>query len=226
MSDPSVRLLVVKYPDIAAEIAAGAEALNYEVKALADIFSGTQFLSDHRNFPHAHYGYLMSCMAQIDLTSRCEYGIGEPEGGQSARMLNFMERYLDSAKTHEHRVAIQLMRHTLMHTGALRFLYDPDTETAYTWRVHFYETPQTQFEHYTLTVEDSAYQDQLLASVDGPVSSVMTLNLRLTTFADDIVRVATAYTTAMSSDPVLRSNCEDVYPGVIVQRLKPDRRDP
>ena len=34
-----------------------------------------------------------------------------------------MERYLGGQKVAEHRVAIQLMRHTLMHTGALRYLY-------------------------------------------------------------------------------------------------------
>ena len=52
---------------------------------------------------------------------------------ETPRMQSFMERYLDAHRTDEHRVAIQLMRNTLMHTGALRYLYEKRTETAYTW---------------------------------------------------------------------------------------------
>jgi hypothetical protein len=36
-----------------------------------------------------------------------------------------MEQYLDAQKADEHRVAIQLMRHTLMHTGRVRQLKTP-----------------------------------------------------------------------------------------------------
>jgi hypothetical protein len=63
----------------------------------------------------------MACMGQIDLMSKCEWGPVEPPRNQTPRMQGFMERYLDAQKADEHRVAIQLMRHTLMHTGALRF---------------------------------------------------------------------------------------------------------
>jgi hypothetical protein len=68
-------------------------------------------------------------MAQIDLMSKREWGPNEPPRNQIPRMQSFMERYLDTQKADEHRVAIQLMRHALMHTGALRFLYDEKNET-------------------------------------------------------------------------------------------------
>jgi hypothetical protein len=210
----------VKYTDIASEINANAAALNFEATTLAQLFSNTQFLGDNRNFPHAHYGYLMACMGQIDLMSKCEYGKGEPPGGQTPRMQDFMERYLDARKADEHRVAIQLMRHTLMHTGALRYLYETLTETAYTWRIHFGDTFPAKFGHYTLTVEDSNYQDHLLGAVNGNVATVKALNLQLTAFAADIERVAQDYTTAMSNDPTLQTKCEDVYPELRVQLLK------
>jgi hypothetical protein len=35
--------------------------LNDEVSSLAKLFSETAFLGDNRNFPHAHYGYLLAC---------------------------------------------------------------------------------------------------------------------------------------------------------------------
>jgi hypothetical protein len=42
---------------------------------------------------------------------------------------------------------------------------------------------------------------------------VKALNLRLTDFAADIVRVAEAYTTAMLADPALQNKCDLAYPG-------------
>jgi hypothetical protein len=58
------RLLDVQYIDIASEINANAAAVNFEVATLAQLFSTTEFLGDNRHFPHAHFGYLMTCMAQ------------------------------------------------------------------------------------------------------------------------------------------------------------------
>jgi hypothetical protein len=214
------KLLDVKYTVIASEITANAAGLHDEVITLAQLFSKTQFLGDNRNFPHAHHGYLMACMGQIDLMSKCEFGPNEPPGNQTPRMQSFMERYLDAQKADEHRVAIQLMRHTLMHTGALRYVYEKKTGTAYTWRIHFGDTFPAQLRHYTLTVEDPTYQDDLLASVTGNVAQVKALNIQVTEFAGDIARVAHSYTTAMSSNQTLRSNCELVYPMIRVQPIK------
>jgi hypothetical protein len=48
-------------------------------------------------------------------------GSGRTAAKPDTRMQSFMERHLDAQKADEHRVAIQLMRRTLMHTGSLRF---------------------------------------------------------------------------------------------------------
>jgi hypothetical protein len=211
----------MKYSDIADELIANATALNDEVSNLAKLFSQTAFLGDCRNFSHAHYGYLMACMGQIDLMSKCEWGPVEPPRSQTPRMQAFMQYYLDAHRVDEHRVAIQLMRHTLMHSGALRYLYEPKTGTAYTWRIHFGDTfPSAQFGHYTLTTEDPAYQDDLLTSVSGNITAVKALNLQITRFAADILQVAKDYTTKMSTDPALQTNCVGVYPAIGVQTLK------
>ncbi|MDX1885820.1 hypothetical protein [Mycolicibacterium sp. 120270] len=194
---------------------------NDEVSNLAKLFSQTAFLGDRSNFSHAHYGYLMACMGQIDLMSKCEWGPVEPPRNQTPRMLAFMENYLDAQKVDEHRVAIQLMRHTLMHTGALRFLYEPKTGTAYTWRIHFGDTfPSARFGHYSLSTEDPAYQHDLLSSVSGKVSVVKALNLQITQLAADILRVAKDYTTKMNTNRALQIKCEGAYPAIRVQTLK------
>lgn len=208
------------YTGIAGEIKANASALNFEIAALAQLFAKTDFLGDNRHFPHAHYGYLMAGMGQIDLMSKCEYGEGEPEGGQTARMQDFLRRYFDAQKVDEHRVAIKLLRHTLMHTGALRYVYEKSTQTAYTWRIHFGDTFPGQFGHYTLSDETSNYQDDVIIAVTGAVTTVMALNVQLTAFAGDVERVARDYTAALSSDPALQAKCEAVYPKIRVQELR------
>jgi hypothetical protein len=132
-----------------------------------------------------------------------------------------LPHHLDAQKSEEHRVAIQLMRHTLMHTGALRYLYDETAEVAYTRRIHFDDTFPSEFDHYTLTVEDRAHQDDALAAVHkGQVVAVKALNLWLTVFAADVLRVVEAYTAAMSANKVLRVHCESVYPEIRVSAVE------
>jgi hypothetical protein len=105
----------VNFDEIANEITPNAAALQQEVVAVAEFLDGRE----HR-FRHAFFGYLMACMGQIDVMSLCMFGPDEKPGDQTRRMQRLMEEYLDADKGEEHRVAIQLMRHTLMHTGALR----------------------------------------------------------------------------------------------------------
>jgi hypothetical protein len=210
----------MKYTEIADELIANATALNDEVSSLAKLFSETAFLGDNRNFPHAHFGYLMACMGQIDLMSKCEWGPKEPRGNQTPRMQKFMETYLGAHKVDEHRVAIQLMRHTLMHTRALRSLYEPQTGTAYTWLIHFGDTfPSTQVGHYTLSRLDPIVHKNLLSSISDDATEAKILNLQITQFAADILQVAKDFTTKMSTDPILQANCEGAFPALKVQIL-------
>ena len=110
------------------------------------------------------------------------------------------------------------MRHTLMHTGALRFLYDEKNETGHL--ADLLRRHVSQFRgHYTLTVEIQ-YQDVLRAAVNGKITTVKALNVQLTAFAADILRVAKDYAAETRKDPTLQSNCELVYPTVRVQQLK------
>jgi len=78
----------------------------------------------------------------------------------------------------------------------------------------------TTIRHYTLTAEDPRYQGMLRAAVSAKVVGVKALNLQLTAFAADILRVAKDYTATMAKDPTLQSKCEGAYPNIRVQQLK------
>ncbi|OBK42078.1 hypothetical protein [Mycobacterium kubicae] len=209
----------MNYDEIANEITTNAATLRDEVATLSELFTKTRFLGDNRSFPHAHYGYFMASMGQIDLMSKCEWGpTKEPRGNQTPRMQGFMERYLDGQKSGEHRVAIKLFRHTLMHTGALRPLWEANG-TAYTWRVYFTDNLPLPYGHYTLTDEDAAVHQEFFASINANVTRVKALNVRLKDFSADIYQSAINYTTAMRQDAALRSNCELVYPTLRAQEL-------
>ena len=99
-----------------------------------------------------------------------------------------------------------------MHTGSLRFLYDDKTETGYTWRIHFGDTFPTSIAHHTLTAEDPQYQGVLRAALYRKVVGVKALNVQLTAFAADILRVAEDYTATMTKDPMLQSNVKGSSP--------------
>jgi hypothetical protein len=110
------------------------------------------------------------------------------------------------------------MRHTLMHTGALRYPYDETNKVAYTWQTYFGDSSTSKREHYSLTVEDPAYQDHLLEAADGrPVDKIKALNLRLIVFAADVVRAANAWNDAMRADKEMQARCVSNYSTVRFQ---------
>jgi hypothetical protein len=117
-----------------------------------------------------------------------------------------------------------MLRHALMHTGALRYLYEERSSTAYTWQVHFGELPPG-WEHYTVTSEDLRYQDDVINLVGlkkwvAP-NSVKALNLSLTNLADDLVRMAQQSTAVMLASPQQRGNTVAKYQEICVQKLIP-----
>ena len=173
--------------DIAKRLAQDARALQHEIHLVADLFHQTDFLGDADNMPHAHYGYLMATLGQIDTLSVCHGG--NASQGQTPRMIAFLDRYLYPGRLDVHRAVVQMLHHTLMHTGALRYLYDPDSKIAYTWRVHFDDLPNS-VTHYTLTQVQPVYQDDLrdharLAGVTP--TSIVALNISLCALAANLV---------------------------------------
>jgi hypothetical protein len=112
-----------------------------------------------------------------------------------------------------------MLRHTLMHTSALRYVYEPSTEIAYTWRLHFGRTMPEGVVHYSITDEDIAHQASVEAAAPVKLRAVRALILRLTSFAADVHRSAQAYTTEMLASADFRRRSEVIYPSVLMQAI-------
>jgi hypothetical protein len=207
----------VRADDIAERLVDHALALQREVSLLLRLFEQTGFLGDGSNLPHAHYGYLMATLGQIDTLSVCDAG----RTAQARRMVGFLETYVHPGNVDMHRVVVQMLRHTLMHTGALRYLYDSGSKTAYTWRVHFGDLP-VGVAHYTVTQLDPTHQDDVLetAQLAGLApTSIAALNISLMVLAEDLVRGAKKFVNVMLADQTKRALTEAEYPKIQIQHF-------
>lgn len=208
--------------DVAKTLIDDALDLQREVLHVAALFEQTNFLGDSSRMPYAHYGYLMAILGQIDTLSLC---CGKNGGKGLVRLRKFLDEYMPPGKRDVNPVAVKMLRHVLMHTGALRYLYEEKGSTAYTWRIDFGELPADRG-HYTVTNEDLRYQDyviNLVGSEKGPApKSVKALNLSLTNLAADLVRMAQQSTVVMLASPQQRGNAVAKYKEICVQKL--DRR--
>ena len=184
---------------------------------MSGLFEQTGFLGDGSNLPHAHYGYLMATLGQIDTLSVCDRGGSRRD--QTKRMVAFLETYVRPGSIEMHRVVVQMLRHTLMHTGALRYLYDCGNTTAYTWRVYFGDLP-AGVAHYTVTQLDPTYKDDVLetARLAGLApTSIAALNISLVALTEDLVRGAKTFVAVMLADQTKRALTEAEYPKIQMQ---------
>jgi hypothetical protein len=88
----------------------------------------------YHGFPRTLYGYVMSCFSLVDALSRCRYDDRE----QTVRMRRFLADYM-GVSADAATVAVQLWRHTLMHTAKPRTLDDPASGHSYRWLLHWRE---------------------------------------------------------------------------------------
>lgn len=186
---------------------------------MSGLFEQTGFLGEGSNLPYAHYGYLMATLGQIDTLSVCDRG--GPRRNQTKRMVDFLETYVRPGRVGMHRLVVQMLRHTLMHTGALRYLFDSVSMTAYTWRVHFGDLP-IGVAHYTVTQLDPTYQNDMLenAQLAGLApTSIAALNISLIALAEDVVRGAKKFVDVMLADETKRALTEAEYPKIQMQRF-------
>ncbi|WP_280301523.1 hypothetical protein [Nocardia abscessus] len=206
----------MKADGIAEEILAHSAALKFEVETLARCFAENRFFDDKNNFRHAHFGYLMTCMAQVDVLSVFEQGSlrGAP---QTRRMTDFLGRYMHVGGPEEHRAALELFRHKLMHLGRQAFVRDSTTNIAYTWRLQFTDVDSIRLHHFTLSVLDPTTEPELVSFMPSVPSAVKALSIHLPSLADDVHRVSESYVTAMLADVGLRQKAENVYPDIRLQ---------
>jgi hypothetical protein len=209
----------VRADDIAERLVDDALALQREVSLLSGLFEQTGFLGDGSHLPHAHYGFLMATLGQIDTLSVCDRG--GPRRDQRKRMVDFLETYVRPGRVDMHRVVVQMLRNTLMHTGALRYLYHSESMTAYTWRVYFGDLP-IGVAHYTVTQLDPRHQNDVFktAQLAGLApTSIATLNISLTALAGDVVRGAEKFVDVMLADQTKRALTEAEYSRIQIQRF-------
>lgn len=188
-------------------LVADLDRLEAEVATLARIFYEGRVIGHAGEYPHAYYGYLMACMAKIDLWSSLWAGrtgkgngslpSGVPFRSQTRRMVAFMTTYLGPDKE-THRIAVELFRHTLLHTGAMRFLYDEARDTKYTWRVFFgeFELYAVPHRHYTISDETSNCPGELATITSAAASErspVHAINVSIPSFVADLRRALTGY---------------------------------
>ena len=204
--------------EIAHQLAEAALTLNSEVRSLRALFEETSSLGDSLNMPHAHHGYLMTTLGQIDTLAACWRGT-IVTGTQTSRMRDFLDTYMYPGRRNVHRAVVQMLRHSLMHTGALRYIYDRETGGVLTWRVFFGALPTGQ-DHYTLTKVPSAYQEHMLgmaAAAGYTPTQTFALNISVETLTKDLVQAASQYTAQMLGDDDLRAKALQVFPRIQVQ---------
>ncbi len=143
------------------------------------------------------YSYLMAAFSHIDLYSRL--WDGGREKYQTKRMLMFLDHYLPKDKA-THKLAIQLWRHTLMHTSRPRKLKDKNTGQIYKYLLHW-GAPQLPIElHYKL--EDHKF------------------NLGLIYLLNDFDLVLENYLGEASSSTILQSNAVSSLKKIVVQSIE------
>lgn len=100
---------------------------------------------DFHGFPSILYGTIMSAMSLSDRLS-C-YLVGEAGGDQTKRMRALFETRGHSAESAK--VAVQLWRHTLMHTGMPSIVIDHKTGISYHWLLHWGSDHLPKVQHMT-----------------------------------------------------------------------------
>lgn len=163
--------------------------IQFEIDKLWEKFQKEpKYFGNRRSFTYAHYGYMMILLARVDLLPRYWKGKGG-KGFQTTRMVDFLDHYVHPGSPDANKVAVQLWRHTLMHTGEARFLKDTRTGENYTWQLAF--GPRSGWNHYTLWRHR---HDQK-----------MVLTLIVTEFAADLQRGQALYLNDLEVDPALQT---------------------
>jgi hypothetical protein len=118
--------------DVAAlqqEILAQIAGFKREALAVHDTLVLPTWMGPLHGFNQTLYGYMMGVFSFLDLLS---YYWSGRELGQTTRMVEFMEKYINSNRE-AHSIAVQIWRHKLMHTSRPRALRDQKTGMTLYW---------------------------------------------------------------------------------------------
>lgn len=199
-------------------ITSDMELLCDEIERLALVFRETKFFGASHTFPGAHVGMLMACMSKLDFLS---LSMDPRNKSQSARMVEFLDRYVAASKPKENRLILKMLRHSLMHSGTLRFMTNKAKTEVYTWRLYWSEAMGGD-RHYEISEVDAKYQDQILTvhhwKYPGmPKPRTMCLHLRLTTLAHDLQKGAHRFLNKCADEPTMQKNLIRAYRMVVME---------
>ena len=141
---------------------------------------------------------MMAAFSHVDLYSKLWDGGRETK--QTPRMRKFLDCYMPRGR-YTHDLAIQLWRHTLMHTSRPRRLKEEKTGVVYRYLLHW-GSPQLPLEqHYTIGKQNI-------------------FNIGLIYLLQDFDMALSDYLSEARLSEQLISNVHEVWPRITVQTLK------
>ena len=188
------------FEEIADQLLSEMDQIENEARTVFDKLVLSLWDTEPKRFPSILYGLIMKVFGMIDLAS--VYWRGE-KGEQTDRMRAFMDRYLSTC-TEANDVALQMWRHTLMHTGKPRRLLDEKTNLEYSWLLHWSSKHLNPLTHYTF--EENGMRRKL--------------NMTLLDLIDSVKRSITEYLDELRKDQSLQANCLGIHSEIELQSFK------
>ncbi len=134
--------------EIADQLSSDSRQLIEEAKVTVEKLVTSTWENHTHHYPATLYAYLMAAFSRLDLYSRL--WDGDSGVGQTPRMRSFLAYYLPRDPLAD-ALAIQLWRHTLMHTTRPRQLRERSSGHVYTYLFHW-GAPQLPIEqHYVVS---------------------------------------------------------------------------
>lgn len=156
------------------EVLGDAAQLQSEVKIVQEQIVAPGWNGELHGMPRTLYGYMMGCFSSIDLLSQYWQGSSR---NQTTRMAAYMFEGLGYERPVSS-VAVQLWRHTLMHTANPRRIRDNRTGISYRWLLHWgspYLPVDQHMKFQTLAADDWILGVGLNYLVDDVASAAIAL---------------------------------------------------
>lgn len=144
------------------------------------------------------YALLMGAFSQVDIWSAL--WAGTLRGNQTKRMRRFLDRFMNRDET-ANMLAVQLYRHTLMHTGRPRLLFDGATGVTHSFLLHWGRRLADSSVHYTVDAEGK-----------------LTLNLEC--LIEDLSGALDRFVAEASENAEMCARIESLWPTVMTQEFR------
>lgn len=150
------------------------------------------------HFPATLWAYVMASFSKLDLYSKLWDGGATKD--QTSRMRAFLARYFPRDPLTD-ALAIQLWRHTLMHTSRPRRIHDLKSGLEYSYLLHWGNPELSRDNHYK-------------------ISGGNKFDFGLEYFLDDLATLLTAYFADLANSTELQTKALSIWPKIEVQKVK------